>query len=132
MAKICGLVQDPSVQPKDEGLKQFLQCRYFSTQHSAASGSFVREEKVRGCAAKLQTLLEALKKKYEGKLEEDEQSDLKIDRHVRVQLVGMAKLREQRGGIERLQEVSLQDAAISSAVRFPALSIKHVTCITMQ
>ncbi len=92
-----------------------MHCRYFATKRSNKSGSFVRVEKLRVSTKRRITLLQALQDKYERELSEAETS-LDLTHRVRVELVGMAKLRQQRGGIERLQEVSLQDAAICSAV----------------
>ena len=103
-------------------------CRYFATQRSNKSGSFVRLEKLRESAKRPSTVLQALQDKYEREQTEAGTS-LNLTSRVRVELVGMAKLRQQRGGIERLQEVSLQDVAISSAVScFP---IWHCTQYTV-
>ena len=88
-----------------------MHCRYFATKRSNKSGSFVRVEKLRVSAKRRITLLQALQDNYERELSEAETS-LDLTHRVRVELVGMAKLRQQRGGIERLQEVSLQDAAL--------------------
>lgn len=65
-----------------------------------------------------QTLLEAMKEKYENEdfeLRGDDEN-LQLNGKVKFELVGMKKMREQRGGIEKLEDVSLIDSCISSAV----------------
>lgn len=94
---------------------RLLFSRYFFTCKSANSGSFVRSEKLRVTAKLVRTVSEALQMKYETEARED-QVTMELDQRVRVELVGMAKLRQQRGGVDKLQEVSLIEAAVSSAV----------------
>ena len=99
--------------------------RYFSTCNLAKSGSFVRAEKLKASAKRHRTVSEALKDKYDLGSRGDHVT-MELDQRVKVELVGMAKLRRQRGGIDRLQEVSLIDAGISSAVRH--LMSSHQQC----
>ena len=44
-----------------------------------------------------------------------------------VELVGMEKLRRQRGGVDRVLEVALLEAGISSAVSAPVAAINRLT-----
>lgn len=106
-------------------LDQNVFCRYFSTRNLASSGSFLREEKARLGLVKGSTVLEALQTKYENK-QDDTAGDMRFDSRVRVELVGMAKLRQQRGGIDRLQEVVLHDSAISTTVRDPMQPMRRI------
>jgi hypothetical protein len=90
-------------------------CRYFSTRNAARSGSFVRLEKLKNSALVPCSVLQALLRKYGNEQEFYQDTGMRIHR-VKVQLVGMDKLRRQRGGVDKVQEVALLDAGISSAV----------------
>ena len=83
----------------------------------------MRESKLQAMADTGCTTLEALERKYNPWSGADRsglhsEADMRLDDKVTVQLVGMAKLQHQRGGIERLEEVSLIDASISSIVSY--------------
>ncbi len=93
--------------------------RYFRTRNGAKSGSFVRLEKLQSSATPPCTILQALLQKYSSGQEayQEDREDQGLRVHgMRVQLVGMEKLRRQRGGVDRVQEVALMDRGISSAV----------------
>lgn len=94
-------------------------CRYFSTRDGVSRGSFVRLEKLRSSATGGRTLLDALSRKYAESDDSDSlaSQNTRIGGNVKVQLVGVRKLQIQRGGIERLQEIALLDAQVSSVVR---------------
>lgn len=77
----------------------------------------MRLEKLESSALVPCTVLEALLRKYGSGGEADYRDEgLKIHR-MTVELVGMDKLRRQRGGVDRVQEVALLDAGIFSAVK---------------
>ena len=103
--------------------------RYFSTRNGEKSGSFVRHSKLQGTADTGCTVLHALHKKYDANDQDNgrHQCDIRIGGKA-VQLVGMEKLRQQRGGIDMLREVALLDAFISSAVGFRLLCTQGKPC----
>ena len=92
--------------------------RYFSTERGRKSGSFVRESKLCTIACTGQTILSALQNKYgereTGKAHDSE--EILLNGRVKLELVGAEKLQRQRGGIEKLEEVTLIDCNISSVV----------------
>ena len=93
-------------------------CRYFQTDSGNATGSFVRETKLRSVANKGQDLLAALQKKYNIGSVPLELTKMPLGGNLAFQLVGADKLQQQRGGAERILDVSLIDSDISSVVSF--------------
>ena len=93
-------------------------CRYFQTDSGKATGSFVRETKLRSVANTGQDLLAALHRKYNIGSFPMELTKMPLGGNLAFQLVGADKLQQQRGGAERISDVSLIDSDISSVVSF--------------